>query len=700
MHAERPQVVDHAIGGLTGHVGGHQVTGGLDHRAAVDGDQGDGRVGTELGHDDVGPVRGDDESDVDHDDLRAPMVRRTPTGGRLPRLAAVPRHLLDHASTSPPRPEAVAAMVSWLTISGEGETGDPGRIHEEGMRPGSPSSRPASRWPPCSAPARREVVFTSGATESIAAAVFGAAIGRGEAGRRRRPHPSGRAPAVEHSAVRARPPSARARSPWSRSTGAAGWIPTPCSMPSAPTPRWCTSSGATTRSAPSSRWPRWWPPAGSGACWCTSTPPRPRAGCRSTSTTSGADLAVGQRPQVRRPGRHRRAVGAPRPAPRAPAAGRRPGAGPPGRPGDRAPRWSAWARPPRPWPPARSPTRRPPAGALDRPGPVARRSTAVDGRRSCSATRSDRRSPTSCAWRRRASSPRACCSASTGPAWPPTRAAPARPSRSSRRRCWRPWASTPTARCGSRSGGAPGPTTSRRRSRPARGRRPAAFVGRLRRSPAPAGIRPPAHPSPGSISADLSVSSLRGPCRRRRSPLPGSSARPGQRLGRAGRGCRPRRPGCGRGLPRSRPCRGSRGARTRCPRPRPRPRCPRRRPTVVVVELVDGRVGGVGVEGRVGRDRRVGRPSRSWWSRAWCRSAAGFRCPARPRRRRRRRPGRRRRRPPRRSRLDGPVGRGGWLTTVIGHGRDLLEVVHDTPTPPSGSMCLPDDRTVGAGDLE
>ena len=44
------------------------------------------------------------------------------------------RHLLDHASTSPIRPEALAAMVSWLSISGEGAAGDPGRIHAEGMR--------------------------------------------------------------------------------------------------------------------------------------------------------------------------------------------------------------------------------------------------------------------------------------------------------------------------------------------------------------------------------------------------------------------------------------------------------------------------------------------------------------------------------------------------------------------------------------
>ena len=84
----------------------------------------------------------------------------------------------------------------------------------------------------------REVVFTSGATEAIAAACWGAAA--------RGAHQV--VPAVEHSAVRLAaerhgevtrvPVDARGRVAVDERV----W------PPSAPTPRWCTSSGATTRS--------------------------------------------------------------------------------------------------------------------------------------------------------------------------------------------------------------------------------------------------------------------------------------------------------------------------------------------------------------------------------------------------------------------------------------------------------------------
>ncbi|CAN5741919.1 hypothetical protein BH24ACT4_BH24ACT4_04850 [soil metagenome] len=39
------------------------------------------------------------------------------------------RHYLDHASTSPLRPEARTALVAAL----DGPAGDPGRIHAEGL---------------------------------------------------------------------------------------------------------------------------------------------------------------------------------------------------------------------------------------------------------------------------------------------------------------------------------------------------------------------------------------------------------------------------------------------------------------------------------------------------------------------------------------------------------------------------------------
>jgi cysteine desulfurase len=108
------------------------------------------------------------------------------------------RHLLDHASTSPPRPEAVAAMVSWLTIAGAGEAGDPGRIHSEGLRSRVALEEAREQLATLLGARSREVVFTSGATESVAAATWGAV---------RRAVDAGRSPhvvlaAVEHSAVR------------------------------------------------------------------------------------------------------------------------------------------------------------------------------------------------------------------------------------------------------------------------------------------------------------------------------------------------------------------------------------------------------------------------------------------------------------------------------------------------------------------
>jgi len=103
------------------------------------------------------------------------------------------RAYLDHASTSPLRPEARQAMVDAL----DSLTGDPGRIHEEGMASRAALEGARDQVAALLGARPRSVVFTSGATESIATAVWGAAE-RGEA--------SGRThqvvTAVEHSAVR------------------------------------------------------------------------------------------------------------------------------------------------------------------------------------------------------------------------------------------------------------------------------------------------------------------------------------------------------------------------------------------------------------------------------------------------------------------------------------------------------------------
>jgi cysteine desulfurase len=98
------------------------------------------------------------------------------------------RSYLDHASTSPARPEVVRAVTEWLTKP----IGDPGRIHAEGLaaRVGVEVAREHVAGLFGARP--RSVVFTSGATEAIAAACWGAA--------ERGPHQV--VAAVEHSAVR------------------------------------------------------------------------------------------------------------------------------------------------------------------------------------------------------------------------------------------------------------------------------------------------------------------------------------------------------------------------------------------------------------------------------------------------------------------------------------------------------------------
>ncbi|HEV3355087.1 MAG TPA: cysteine desulfurase family protein [Acidimicrobiales bacterium] len=97
------------------------------------------------------------------------------------------RHYLDHASTSPARPEVVEAMVPWLA-----NAADPGRVHTEGrLARGAVESARESVAALLGARSR-EVVFTSGATEAINAAVWGA-VERGS-------HIV--CPVVEHSAVR------------------------------------------------------------------------------------------------------------------------------------------------------------------------------------------------------------------------------------------------------------------------------------------------------------------------------------------------------------------------------------------------------------------------------------------------------------------------------------------------------------------
>ncbi len=100
------------------------------------------------------------------------------------------RAYLDHASTTPPRPGAVAALTQWVTLP----AGDPGRLHEEGRIVRDALEVARRQVAELVGVAGRQVVFTSGATESINAAVWGAT--RAAAGQ------PVLCAAVEHSAVR------------------------------------------------------------------------------------------------------------------------------------------------------------------------------------------------------------------------------------------------------------------------------------------------------------------------------------------------------------------------------------------------------------------------------------------------------------------------------------------------------------------
>ncbi len=100
------------------------------------------------------------------------------------------RHYLDHASTSPLRPEAAAAVREWL----ESEAGDPGRVHQEGRAVREAIEVARDHVAALLGVRPRQVVFTSGATEAVHAAVWSATW--------ERPGGTVLCAGVEHSAVR------------------------------------------------------------------------------------------------------------------------------------------------------------------------------------------------------------------------------------------------------------------------------------------------------------------------------------------------------------------------------------------------------------------------------------------------------------------------------------------------------------------
>ncbi len=100
------------------------------------------------------------------------------------------RAYLDHASTSPPRPEAIRALRAWFDLP----AADPGRLHEEGRHNRDVLEQARQQVAALIGASPREVVFTSGATEAINDAVWGAT--------RAQPGAPVLCAAVEHSAVR------------------------------------------------------------------------------------------------------------------------------------------------------------------------------------------------------------------------------------------------------------------------------------------------------------------------------------------------------------------------------------------------------------------------------------------------------------------------------------------------------------------
>jgi cysteine desulfurase len=108
------------------------------------------------------------------------------------------RAYLDHASSSPLRPAAYEAMLPWL--AGPAGAGDPSRVHAEGHAARVALETARQQVAALFGARPREVVFTSGGTEAINSAVFGAAArAAADSGPGGEPHFV--VTAVEHSAV-------------------------------------------------------------------------------------------------------------------------------------------------------------------------------------------------------------------------------------------------------------------------------------------------------------------------------------------------------------------------------------------------------------------------------------------------------------------------------------------------------------------
>ena len=219
------------------------------------------------------------------------------------------RHYLDHASSSPLRPEALAAMTTWLDGLGEraGRRPEPPPPRGDAV-PGGPGGGAAAGGHAARGPAARGRVHQWGDRGHRRRGV-----GRRRARWRDRGAGGGalRGAPVQRSLRRRR---RRAASWWWASTPGAGSTPTR-SWPRRHRDRAsCTSSGATTRWAPSSRWPRSCSGAGPPSVLVHVDAAQAAGRVPIAFDELGADLLSVSGPQVRRAPRHGCAAGAARAA--------------------------------------------------------------------------------------------------------------------------------------------------------------------------------------------------------------------------------------------------------------------------------------------------------------------------------------------------------------------------------------------------
>ena len=109
----------------------------------------------------------------------------------------MPRAYLDHASSAPLRPAALAAMLPFL----HGNPGDPGRLHAEGRTTRVAVENAREQVAALFGARPREVVFTATSAESVNTAIWGAVERAGERADDARAGRHVVTTAVEHSAV-------------------------------------------------------------------------------------------------------------------------------------------------------------------------------------------------------------------------------------------------------------------------------------------------------------------------------------------------------------------------------------------------------------------------------------------------------------------------------------------------------------------